>query len=47
MNLIFMRYGEATDNVAGLISDKEIYYGKYSHQKNNFELDQTRKKNIR
>lgn len=106
MNLIFMRHGEATDNVAGLISDKEIYwsvltdigiktvkesvdilpynidvmyvspfprtiqtahyvyekypkikviidnrlkeiyYGKYSHQKNNFELDQTRKKQI-
>lgn len=106
MNLIFMRHGEATDNVAGLISDKEIYwsvltdigiktvkesvdilpynidvmyvspfprtiqtahyvykkypkikviidnrlkeiyYGKYSHQKNNFELDETRKKQI-
>lgn len=106
MSLIFMRHGEATDNVAGLISDKEIYwsvltnngiktvkesvdilpdnidvmyvspfprtiqtahyvyekypkikviidnrlkeiyYGKYSHQKNNFELDETRKKQI-
>ena len=23
MNLIFMRHGEATDNVKGLISDKE------------------------
>ena len=106
MNLIFMRHGEATDNVKGLISDKEIYwsiltdegiknvvesvnllpdnidtmyvspfprtiqtayyvlkkyphinvhidnrvreifYGKYSHQKNNSELDETRKKQI-
>lgn len=106
MNLIFMRHGEATDNVKGLISDKEIYwsiltrhgkkevkknlellpdsidkmyvsplprtietasyvfakypsidviiddrireiyYGKYSHQKNNDELDETRKKQI-
>ena len=106
MNLIFMRHGEATDNVAGLISDKEIYwsiltdkgiktvkesvdmlpdnidimyvspfprtiqtahyvyekyptikvnidnrlseifYGKYSHQKNNAELDEIRKKQI-
>lgn len=25
MNIIFMRHGEATDNVAGIISDKEIY----------------------
>ena len=25
MNIIFMRHGEATDNVKGLISDKEIY----------------------
>lgn len=106
MNLIFMRHGEATDNVKELISDKEIYwsiltrrgkkdvkkslellpdsidkiyvsplprtietahyvftkypsidiiiddrireiyYGKYSHQKNNEELDETRKKQI-
>lgn len=106
MNLIFMRHGEATDNVKGLISDKEIYwsvltdegiknvvetvdllpnnidamyvspfprtiqtayyvfkkcphvnvyidnrireifYGKYSHQKNNSELDEIRKKQI-
>lgn len=106
MNLIFMRHGEATDNVRGLISDQEIYwsvlteegiktvkesvdllpdnidamyispfprtiqtahyvfkkypyvnvyidnrireifYGKYSHQKNNSELDETRKKQI-
>ena len=106
MNLIFMRHGEATDNVAELISDKEIYwsvltnngiktvkesvdmlpdnidimyvspfprtiqtahyvyekyptikvnidsrlseifYGKYSHQKNNSELDEIRKKQI-
>ena len=106
MNLIFMRHGEATDNVKGLISDKEIYwsvltnggiktvmdsvdllpdsidamyvspfprtiqtahyvyekfpnlkiiidnrireifYGKYSHQKNNDELDEIRKKQV-
>ena len=106
MNLIFMRHGEATDNVRGLISDKDIYwsvltdegiktvmesvnllpnnidamyvspfprtiqtayyvlkkyphvnvyidnrireifYGKYSHKKNNSELDETRKKQI-
>ena len=106
MNLIFMRHGEATDNVKELISDKEIYwsvltdegiktvkesvdllpdnidamyvsplprtiqtahyvfkkyphvnvyidnrireifYGKYSHQKNNSDLDETRKKQI-
>ena len=106
MNLIFMRHGEATDNVKGLISDKEIYwsvltdegiktvmetlnilpnnidtmyvspfprtiqtahyvyekypnlkvyidkrireifYGKYSHQQNNEELDEIRKKQI-
>ena len=106
MNLIFMRHEEATDNVKGLISDKEIYwsvltdegirtvnevvnllpdnidamyvspfprtiqtahyvlerfpnlkviidkrireifYGKYSHQKNNNELDEIRKKQI-
>lgn len=106
MNLIFMRHGEATDNVKELISDKEIYwsvltndgintvmesvnllpdnidvmyvspfprtiqtayyvfekyphvnvcidnrireifYGKYSHQKNNTELDEIRKKQI-
>ena len=26
MNIIFMRHGEATDNVKGLISDKEIYW---------------------
>ena len=26
MNLIFMRHGEATDNVKDLISDKEIYW---------------------
>ena len=26
MNLIFMRHGEATDNVKGLIFDKEIYW---------------------
>lgn len=26
MNLIFMRHGEATDNVKNLISDKEIYW---------------------
>jgi len=106
MNLIFLRHGEATDNVKGLISDKEIYwsiltekgiktvkesidflpkkidimyvsplprtietahyiferyssinvviddrireiqYGKYSHCKNNEELDEIRKKQI-
>ena len=106
MNIIFMRHGEATDNVKELISDKEIYwsvltengkktvlesvnalpknidkiyvspfprtvetahfvfekypnieviiekrlheiyYGKYSGQKNNEELDQTRVKQI-
>ena len=106
MNLIFMRHGEATDNVKELISDKEIYwslltedgikavkesveylpnnidvmyvsplprtietahyvfekystinvimedrireiqYGKYSHCKNNEELDEVRKKQI-
>jgi len=106
MNLIFMRHGEATDNVKELISDKEIYwsiltdegiktvmesvnllpnnidamyvspfprtiqtayyvfkkypninvhidnrireifYGKYSHKKNNSELDEIRKKQI-
>lgn len=106
MNLIFMRHGEATDNVNELISDKEIYwsiltekgvktvkesidylpsdidimyvsplprtietahyvfekfsslnvviddrireiqYGKYSHCKNNDELDEVRKKQI-
>ena len=106
MNLIFMRHGEATDNVKGLISDKEIYwsvlteegiktvketvnllpanintmyvspfprtvqtanyvfekypninvqidnrireifYGKYSHTKNNSELDEIRRKQI-
>ena len=26
MNLIFLRHGEATDNVKELISDKEIYW---------------------
>lgn len=26
MNIIFMRHGEATDNVKGIISDKEIYW---------------------
>ena len=26
MNLIFMRHGEATDNVKEIISDKEIYW---------------------
>ena len=26
MNIIFMRHGEATDNVLELISDKEIYW---------------------
>ena len=26
MNIFFMRHGEATDNVKGLISDKEIYW---------------------
>ena len=26
MNLIFIRHGEATDNVKELISDKEIYW---------------------
>lgn len=105
MNLIFMRHGDATDNVKELISDKEIYwsiltedgiktvkesidllpddidvmyvsplprtiqtahyvyekypinaiidnrireiyYGKYSHQKNNKELDEIRQKQI-
>ena len=106
MNLIFLRHGEATDNVKELISDKEIYwslltskgisdvkesikllpsdidimyvsplprtietahfvfdkypnidviiddrireiqYGKYSHCKNNSELDETRKRQI-
>lgn len=106
MNLIFLRHGEATDNVKELISDREIYwsvlteqgkqsvqdsiknlpneinkiyvspfprtietahyvyekypladvvidnrireiyYGKYSHQKNNEELDEVRKKQI-
>ena len=106
MNLIFMRHGEATDNIKKLISDKEIYwsiltekgiktvkesvellpnnidtmyispfprtiqtanyvfekypiintiiddrireiyYGKYSHQKNNKELDEIRRKQI-
>ena len=106
MNLIFLRHGEATDNVKELISDKEVYwsiltekgiqtvkesldrlpdnidkmyvsplprtietahyvfekyhiediiidnrireisYGKYSHQKNNEELDEIRRKQI-
>ena len=106
MNIIFMRHGEATDNVKELISDKEEYnslltekgkreveksldllpnnidvmyvsplprtietanivllkypnikmiidnrireinYGKYSHQKNNSELDEIRRKQI-
>ena len=105
MNLIFLRHGEATDNVKELISDKEIYwsvltengiktvlesieylpeidimyvspfprtvqtayyvhekypeleysidnrireiyYGKYSHKKNNSELDEIRRKQI-
>ena len=26
MNIIFMRHGEATDNVKKIISDKEIYW---------------------
>ena len=26
MNLIFMRHGEATDNIKELLSDKEIYW---------------------
>ena len=26
MNLIFLRHGEATDNVKELLSDKEIYW---------------------
>ena len=26
MNIIFLRHGEASDNVKGLISDKEIYW---------------------
>ena len=26
MNIIFMRHGEATDNVKELISDREIYW---------------------
>ena len=26
MNIIFMRHGEATDNIKELISDKEIYW---------------------
>lgn len=26
MNIIFMRHGEATDNVKELISDREIYF---------------------
>ena len=26
MNIIFMRHGNATDNVKGIISDKEIYW---------------------
>lgn len=26
MNIIFMRHGEATDNVKGILSDKEIYW---------------------
>ena len=26
MNIIFMRHGEATDNVKKLISDKEVYW---------------------
>ena len=105
MNLIFLRHGEATDNVKELISDREIYwsvltengiktvlesieylpevdimyvspfprtvqtasyvyekypeleysidnrireiyYGKYSHKKNNSELDEIRRKQI-
>ena len=26
MNIIFLRHGEATDNVKGIISDRESYY---------------------
>ena len=38
MNLIFLRHGEATDNVKKLLSDKEIYWSTFHIQKGNFEI---------
>ena len=32
MNLIFLRHGEATDNVKQLLSDKEIYWSTLTEQ---------------
>ena len=37
MNIIFLRHGEAIDNVKKLISDKEIYWSIFRIQKGNFE----------
>ena len=32
MNIIFMRHGEASDNVKELISDREIYWSTLTHK---------------
>ena len=38
MNLIFLRHGEATDNVKKLLFDKKIYESTFHIQKGNFEI---------
>ncbi len=39
MNIIFMRHGEATDNVKELISDKEIYWSELTNKGKNSVLE--------
>ena len=39
MNLIFLRHGEATDNVKKLLSDKEIYWSTLTEQGKKMVID--------
>ena len=39
MNLIFLRHGEATDNVKKLLSDKEIYWSTLTDQGKKMVID--------
>lgn len=43
MNIIFMRHGEATDNVNELISDKEIYWSILTEKGKNIVLESIKK----
>ena len=46
MNIIFMRHGEATDNIKELISDKEIYWSVLTEKGKETVLESIKSKDV-